>query len=425
MFNDLKIAHMNINELHPYPENPRTWTKTQLEHLKEGIKRNGWLVPIVVNRATSSFNTILGGHMRVEAARELGYLEVPAVCVTVDDKKKESEIVLRLNQNTGDWDMEKLRELFDVEFLVDVGFDDTQLADVFDDVLQVDDDDFQLERAVDEIKVPRTKPGEMYDLAGHRVICGDATDPAVIKRLVGEQRIEMLYSDPPFNLGISYDKGISGKMRYGGQTNDSKTDEEYRSFLRISLANGLAVCKNNCHVFTYCDQRYIGMLQNLYGELGIENKRVALYIKNNFNMTPHIAFNKCYEPCIYGVKGKPYLSPRAQNFTEILNKEISNGNRTIDDILDMLDIWLCRRLPTTEYSHPTAKNPSLHERPIRRCTKVGDAILDLFGGSGSTLIAANQLKRKAFIVEWEPIFVDVILQRFEKTFGIKPSLITP
>jgi len=425
MFNDLKIVHIHINDLHPYPENPRTWTKTQLEHLKEGIKRNGWLVPVVVNRSKSSYNTILSGHMRVDAGRELGYTEIPALCVIVDDKDKEREIVLRLNQNTGDWDLEKLRELFDVEFLVSVGFDDAQLADVFDDVLQVDDDDFDLERAVEEIKNPQAKLGDLYDLAGHRLTCGDATDPEVVCRLVGSERIDMLYSDPPYNISLDYSAGISGKMKYGGRTNDNKTDEDYRDFLRTALRNGLDVCKKDCHVFTYSDQKYIGMLQSLYPELGIAVKRVALYIKNNFNMTPHIAFNKCYEPCTYGVRGKPYLSPRTQNFTEILNKEISNGNRTKDDILDMLDIWLCKRLPTTEYEHPTAKNPSLHERPIRRTTKVGDTILDLFGGSGSTMIAAHQLKRRTFLVEWEPIFVDVILQRFEKTFGIKPSLITP
>ena len=165
MTKKLSLTHISIDELRPYPDNPRTWTKKQLEDLKMGIKRNGWLVPIVVNRSKSSYNTILSGHMRIDAGRELGYKEVPALCIIVNDKKKEREIVLRLNQNIGDWDVEKLRELFDVEFLVNVGFDDAQLSDVFDDVLQVDDDDFDLERAVDEIRVPRAQPGDMFDLA--------------------------------------------------------------------------------------------------------------------------------------------------------------------------------------------------------------------------------------------------------------------
>jgi DNA modification methylase len=407
-----------IAKLRPYSGNPRKWTTEQKEHLKTGIKRNGFLVPVVFNWDY----TILSGHMRVEAATELGRTDIPGIRVDIRDKDRIREIVLRLNQNTGNWDPEKLRA-FDIQVLSDIGFDADELASMFDHLLEVEDDDFELGKAVEEIAEPRAKLGELYDLAGNRVICGDAMDPQIIKRLVGKEQINMLYSDPPYNLGISYDKGISGKMRYGGKTNDSRTDDEYREFLRVTLQNGLAVCKSDCHVFTYSDQKYIGMLQSLYPELGIDFKRVALYIKNNFNMTPQVAFNKCYEPVTYGTRGKPYLSPRAHNFIEILNKEISNGNRTIDDILDMLDIWLCKRLPTTDYAHPTAKNPILHERPLRRCTKVGDAVLDLFGGSGSTLQAAHQLKRRCFLVEWEPIFVDVILNRFEKSFGISPTLI--
>jgi DNA modification methylase len=376
----------------------------------------------VVNRAEGSFNVILGGNMRFCAAKELGYTEIPAICVNVKDKKKEKEIVLRLNKNTGSWDIEKLK-VFEVGFLLEIGFDDGDLGKIWDEALGAEDDQFDVEKAISEIKKPKSKLGDLYDLAGHRLLCGDSTDPNVVRRLVGKHRMDMLYFDPPYNISLDYSAGVSNKMQYGGKTKDNKSDDEYRAFLKRSIENGLSVSKPDCHVFMYCDQKYIGMLQSLYPELGVDFKRVALWIKNNFNMTPQVAFNKCYEPCVYGTRGSPYLSPRAQNFTEILNKEISNGNRTIDDILDMVDIWLCKRLPTTEYEHPTAKNPTLHERALRRCTKPGDAVLDLFGGSGSTLVAAHQMKRRCFLVEWDPVFVDVILHRFEAAFSIKPTLI--
>jgi DNA modification methylase len=233
----------------------------------------------------------------------------------------------------------------------------------------------------------------------------------------------MVYCDPPYNIDLSYDKGISNKMRYGGKTKDYKTEEEYRQFLLATLGNALCISKPDVHVFCWCDQKFIGLLQSLYPTLGVDFRRVCLWIKKNQNMTPQVAFNKCYEPCVYGVRGKPYLSPSIQNLNEVANKEVGNGNRLIDDIQDMIDLWMCKRLPTVEYEHPTAKPPTLHEKAIRRCTKPGDAILDLFGGSGSTLIAAHQMKRQAFLCEIEPIFCDLIIRRFEAVSGQKVSLL--
>ncbi len=421
--NTLKVTHVPVDQLRPAPYNPRTHSDAEEEQLTESIKTFGAVEPLVVNRAPKRKNIVVGGHFRLEVFKKLGYKTVPVIYVDIPNVKKEQELNLRLNRNTGRWDIEKLRDLFDTEFLLDVGFDDSDLSKIWDEALGAEDDNFDIDAALKEIKKPKSKMGDLYDLAGHRVICGDSTDSAVIQRLVGKQRIDMLYSDPPYNISLDYSAGISNKMHYGGKTNDNKSDADYRDFLKKSLTNGLSVCKPDCHVFTYSDQKYIGMLQSLYPELGIDFKRVALWIKNNFNMTPQVAFNKCYEPVIYGTRGKPYLSPRAQNFTEILNKEISNGNRTIDDIMDMIDIFLCKRLPTTDYEHPTAKNPTLHERPLRRCTKPGDTVLDLFGGSGSTLVAAHQMRRRCFLVEWDPVFVDVILRRFEAAFSIKPTLL--
>ncbi|HLC76559.1 MAG TPA: DNA methyltransferase [Candidatus Peribacterales bacterium] len=420
----LSVTQVKIAALRPATYNPRRWDAAAKEHLKESIRKFGAVDPLIVNGAPKRKNIVIGGHFRLAVMKELGYTEAPVVYLSIPSIKREKELNIRLNRNAGEWDLEKLKA-FDVEFLLKIGFDDADLSQIWDDAIGTEDDNFNLDEAVQEIKKPQSKPGDMYDIAGHRIICGDSTDPSVTKRLMGKTRIDMLYSDPPYNISVDYSAGISGKMNYGGKTNDNKSDEEYREFLMKALVNGLSVCKDNCHVFTYVDQQYIGMMQALYPELGIDFKRVALWIKNNFNMTPQVAFNKCYEPVIYGTRGKPYLSPRAQNFTEILNKEIANGNRAIDDVLDLLDIWLCKRLPTNEYEHPTAKNPTLHERPLRRCTKPGDAVLDLFGGGGSTLIAVHQMKRKCFIVEWEPLFIDVTLRRFEAAFGIKPTLLKP
>jgi DNA modification methylase len=163
----------------------------------------------------------------------------------------------------------------------------------------------------------------------------------------------------------------------------------------------------------------------VFTELGLENRRTCLWVKGSANVTPQVAFNKCYEACMYATRGSPYLSPSCQNLSELLNREIGSGNRAIDDILDILNIWLEKRLSSGEYEHPTQKPVTLHERPLRRCTQVDDCVLDLCGGSGSTLIACEQMKRKAFLCEVEPIFCDLIIRRFELATGLSASLIQP
>jgi hypothetical protein len=110
----------------------------------------------------------------------------------------------------------------------------------------------------------------------------------------------MVFSDPVYNIGLSYNTGLSGNKSYGGETNDNKTDAEYKNLLRRSLENALSASESDTHVFYWCDETYIGLVQDIYRELGIENRRVCLWIKNGQNPTPKVAFNKCYEPCVYG-----------------------------------------------------------------------------------------------------------------------------
>jgi len=421
---DIKIVWVDIKLPREALYNPRAHSEAQETQLTASIDTFGAVEPLVLNGARNRLNVVIGGHFRLKVFRKLGYKTVPVVYVNIPSIEREKELNLRLNKNTGDWDWEALKE-FDTDFLKDVGFDAGELAQFWDGALETEDDGFDVEKELEKIGKPKTKRGDRYQLGSHILLCDDATNAKDVQRLVGKTKIEMIYCDPPYNIDLSYDKGISNKMRYGGKTKDNKTEQEYREFLSTTLGNALAVAKTDTHVFCWCDQKFIGLLQSLYPTLGVDFRRVCLWIKNNQNMTPQVAFNKCYEPCVYGVRGKPYLSPSIQNLNEVANKEVGNGNRLIDDIQDHLDLWLCKRLPTVEYEHPTAKPPTLHEKAIRRCTKPGDAILDLFGGSGSTLIAAHQMKRRAFLCEIEPIFCDLIIRRFEAVSGEKASLLKP
>ncbi|MHB1086224.1 MAG: site-specific DNA-methyltransferase [Minisyncoccota bacterium] len=421
MSKDINIVYVPVKELRPATYNPRKISPDALAHLKESITRFEMVDPVIVNSAPKRKNVVIGGHQRLRAAKELGHKSVPVVYVNIPSIEKEKELNLRLNRNTGEWDWSKLK-LFETNFLSDIGFDDTDLSTIFDD-LNVEDDEFDVEKELAKIKKPVTKSGEMFQLGNHRIICGDSTDPNVLKQLMGGKKANSILQDPPYNISLDYNKGIGGKRSYGGTVDDALTDDGYKTFLKTALQNAIAVTGKNTHVFTYCDQKYIWLLQTIYTELGIANKRVCLWIKNNSTPTPQIAFSKQYEPCVYGTLGKPYLSDKVLNLSEIMNKEIGTGNRSIEGIYDMIDIWMVKRLNGTDYQHPTEKPPVLHEKALRRCTKIGDVILDCFGGSGSLLIACEQLKRSAYLVEREPIFVDLVIRRYEKLTGKKAKKI--
>ena len=180
------------------------------------------------------------------------------------------------------------------------------------------------------------------------------------------------------------------------------------------MQNGLSVTKPDAHLFFWCDERYVWLFQELYKELGIDSKRLCIWIKDNASPTPQLAFNKITEFCAYGVRGRPFLSDKIKNLNEVMNKELSTGNRLSEDILDLLNIWLVKRLPGNQYDHPTQKNPQIHEKALRRCTRPGDIVLDLTCGSGSILSACHQLKRTAYVSDCEPIFCQLTINRFKQ-----------
>jgi DNA modification methylase len=421
---DLRIVTVPINEPNPATYNPRKWDETALVRLTESLEKYGFVDPIILNGAKSRRNIVIGGHMRLEAAKRLDMKVVPVVYVHLRSVAQEKELNLRLNRTTGEWDFEKLKN-FDIEMLMDVGFAESELSSIWDGMLETEDDGFDVEKELEAIKKPKTKSGQLIALGNHRLFCGDATNAADVQKLMGNAKADMVYLDPPYNITLDYNKGVGGSMRYGGKTKDNKSNEEYAAFLTSAFQNALSAAKPACHFFCYCNHSYIGLLHTLFAQVGLRPQRTCLWIKNNLNVTLEVAFSKCYEPCVYGIRGKPYLNKSIRNVTEIQNKEIGSGNRAVDDILDLLDIWLAHRIHNSQYEHPTEKPPTLHEKPLRRCTKPGDVVLDLFGGSGSTLIACEQLKRRAFLMEVEPVFCDLIIRRFEALTGAKASLLKP
>lgn len=399
-------------------------TENERRDLEDSIKEFGAVVPVILNAGKRS-GVLIGGHQRVSIYADLGIEEIDVMVPSRElSEKEEKTLNLRLNKNTGSWNEDLLKEM-DMNLLLEVGFGDEELQSLFDDV-DVIEDGFDIEKALKETKVAKVKPGEIWQLGEHRLAVGDSTNPELLKKLMGGDLADVVYCDPPYNIGLDYSKGVSTSGKYEGEytgKKDSKKDEAYATFINASMQATLSVAKPNVHFFYWCDEKYIWLVQSLYRQNKVENKRVCLWVKNNFNMTPQVAFNKAYEPCVYGSRGKPYLNKNIANSNELLNKEISSGNQVHEEILEIINLWLEKRDNGQSYEHPTQKPVALNEKPLKRCSAPNHIVLSGFAGSGSDLIACEQLNRKWRGVEQDAIFATVCLDRWEAFTNKKAKLL--
>jgi hypothetical protein len=341
---------------------------------------------------------------------------VPHRPLTDDERKK---IALESNMNDGEWDFEKLKS-FDLELIKLAGFSDMEIAKFWDEERDSKDDKFDVDKELKKIKTPQTKPGDLIIMGDHKLLCASSTDIHAVQKLFGTDRAIAIYSDPPFNIGLSYDKGVGNTRSYGGTFDDNQSPKAYVDFIRQVMQSSLAVSTKDIHVAFWCDEAWVWVFQTLYMELGIKNRRLNVWVKNNASPTPMVAFNKCTEFCVYGTIGTPYLSELVKNLNEIQNKDLGTGNQLLEDISNL---WATKRLPSNQMEHPTSKNPELHHKFITRCTKPGDIIFDAFSGSASTMICAEQLGRKVYSLEIEPVFCDLAIKRYEKLTGRKAKII--
>lgn len=406
-----------ISNLLPQEINPRKITDKQMSDLKKSLKKFN----IVEIPAVDLDGKILAGHQRLKALQLLGRGE-EIIDVRIPNRKLTEEesktYLIASNALGGDWDFDLLKS-FNLDILTNAGFDDIELSKFWDKEKTVENDEFDVEKELKKIKNPKTKLGDIIHLGKHKIICGDSTKTETLTKLLVKEKASMIYSDPVYNIKIDYNGGIGGKKDYGGNVNDNRSFEEYKTFISDSLQSALAVTEKDAHVFYWCDQVYIGLIQDVYRNQGISNKRVCLWLKNNQNPVPTVAFNKVYEPAVYGIRGNPFLAKQVTNLNEVLNKELSTGNNLLEEVDNFTDIWTAKRLSSKDYEHATSKPITLHEKAIRRCTKPNDIILDSFLGSGSTLLCAEQLDRKVYGCELEPRFCDLIVKRSEQLTGKK------
>ena len=369
-----------VDDLIPYALNSRTHSETQVAQLAASIREFGFTNPVLIDEQ----NNLIAGHGRLLAARKLGLDEVPAILVTgLDDRRRRALVIAdnKLALNAG-WDEEALRvELEDLaaDFSELMGFTDEELAELLKG-------DNQTEGLTDEDEVPEapeqpvTVEGDVWLLGRHRLMCGDSTSIDAVEKLMDGKSVDLVFTDPPYNVAFN---GRSGKHEV--IKNDNLSDADFADFIDGTIATIKAIDPKAYYI--WCNWDFYGILQ---GKL--DYKSCIVWAKNVFGMG--VGYRHQHEFCLF--------------------------NGKIDEVIkNESDLWSIKK--DHGYVHPTQKPVELSVRAFGNHVKLLN-VLDLFGGSGSTLIGAEQTGRNCFMMELDPKYIDVIIKRWQDYTGEKATL---
>lgn len=437
-----------LNDLNPAEYNPRIMTAADYAALKNSILEFGDLSGLVYNQGTGN---LVGGHQRKEAYSELGgAIEIIEVLdqpnsvgtvergfVSIGDEKytyrvvnwpieKEKAANIAANKIQGEWDDEKLAQLIyelkDDPALQNTGFSENEVTAVLATVMNVDGEDSADLKPPEPSEV-QTKFGDLFQLGDHRLYCGDATNAQHLDNLLGNAKAAMVFTDPPYN--IDYEGGASGdwakKSRRAKFANDKMSPSQFKAWLESVLLGLVRHTKGAFYICGHPSSQNI--LYDAFIEAGGKWSAWVIWAKHHYTLT-NSDYQHQYEPVLYGLseaeaKAVDEAQDNQYDATPILYgwaRHSWYGGRK------QSDVWLIDR-PSKNEHHPTEKPISLPAKAIRNSSKRGEIVLDVFGGSGSTLMAAQQLQRKCYTMELSPAYCDVIINRWENLTGQKAELI--
>ena len=390
-----RIELWPIDRLRPYERNPRTHTDAQVDQIAASMVEFGWTNPILVDENAG----ILAGHGRLLAARQLGLADVPVIRFEhLSEAQKRAYLIAdnQLAMQAG-WSEELLAQelawLRDESFDLDlVGFDATEL----ERLLAIADGETANEEAEDEVpdppEEPVSRPGDLWILGNHRLLCGDATVLADVEHVLGGQLADMTWTDPPYN--VDYANSPKDKLR--GKHRPILNDDlggGFEAFLHDACVNIVSVTKGACYICMSSSE--LDTLQRAFRAAGGKWSTFVIWAKNTFTLG-RADYQRQYEPILYGWKdGVDHYWCGAR---------------------DQSDVWFFDK-PVRNDLHPTMKPVALVERAIRNSSKSRDIVLDPFGGSGSTLIACEKTGRQARLIELDPRYVDTMILRWQEFSG--------
>ena len=390
----MNIEKIKMSKLNPAKYNPRKDLKPgdiEYEKLKRSILEFGYIEPIIWNKRTGN---IVGGHQRYKILKEMGYKEAECLVVDLDDNK-EKALNIAMNKINGEFDIPLLTDLlkdlsmsdFDVSL---TGFDEDEISDLFSnaDVKEGKDDNFDVNKALEEATF--VKPGDLWQLGKHRMLCGDATNSEDLTKLMGNEKANLVVTDPPYNVNFESASGLKIK-------NDKQDNENFYQFLLSSFKNMAEHLAEGASAYIFHADTEGLKFRKAFIESGFHLSGVCIWAKNSFVMD-RSPYQWGHEPILYGWlktgKHKWYVG-RAES-----------------------TIWHYDK-PKKNAEHPTMKPIPLLCYPIKNSSTVNGIILDTFAGSGSTLIACEQMNRICYSMELDPKYASVIIRRYVETYGYK------
>lgn len=437
----MNIEKRNIKDLKPAAYNPRkalTPEDAEYQKIKRSIETFGYIDPIIINKD----GTIIGGHQRYTVLSDLGYTEVE---VNVLDLSKEDEKALNvaLNKISGEWDNLKLKELlveldlgdYDISL---TGFDNQdldELIELTDFEPDVSEDEFDSEEAYSSSVSGGSlvKQGEVWQLGRHRLMCGDSTDLSDVKKLMGAELMDLIITDPPYNVNYeekaaslnAYRPNNNGAMKI---ENDLMDKDGFYTFLFRAFSNMEAFMRDGAAAYVFHADIEGLAFRKAFGDAGIKLAQVLIWEKNNFVLGRQ-DYQWRHEPVLYGWKegAKHYfINDRTQD-TVILEDDVDFDAMKKSDLIQYIKdlkhsyadqtTVIFEKKPMSSSLHPTMKPLELIAKFMKNSSKKGWNVGDLFGGSGSTLMAAEQLGRNAYLMEYDEHYASVIIKRWEDFTG--------
>jgi len=400
-----KLNMAAVKDLIPYARNTRTHSDEQVNQIVSSIKEFGFTNPVLIDEQ----NMIIAGHGRVMAANKLKLKKIPTISLNyLTEAQKKAYIIAdnRLALNAG-WDEDMLKveleELNDLEFDISLlGFEDKEI----EEMLSAPVDGLTDEDAVPELpEEPTTKLGDLWLLDKHRLFCGDATNIDAVDKLMGGQLADMVFTDPPYNVDYSGGrKQDMYKKPYGKIKNDDMSPEEFDEFVAETFANYYSYMKPLSCIYV-CHPDSVS-----HSKITFETQ-----FSKHFKKSANIIWDK-------GVAGLGYQDYRAQHEPILYGWKQGKGSHYFIGVRDKTTIWRISKDAAVNYLHATQKPVALVEEAILNSSKGMDIVLDLFGGSGSTMVAAEKTGRISYLMELDPKYCDVIIQRWEEFTGNKAEL---
>lgn len=411
----MEILELRIQDVELDKSNPRITTEEQVELYKKILTRFGMIVPILI----TSENKILYDNGKYEAAKQLGMKIIRAVRI---DKLSEDKLrTLRLAelnaQEKGEWDFEKLYDELSKLNEDDLFLTGFNLAEI-EKELGTDGDSIE---EIEEIDIPEAREdyysqaGDIYLLGEHRLMCGDSTNAEDVSKLMDGELADLMITDPPYN--INYEGSDGQKIK-----NDNMSSNEFYDFLKKFYENAFNVMRDGAGFYIFHADSETKAFRGACEDVGFKISQCLIWVKNGFNLSRQ-DYNWRHEPCLYGWKLgkehffiKDYTQDTVLENKEVLKKkskeELLKYILELEEKLKYHSTIIEENKPTKNDIHPTMKPLKLLARLMANSSKKNWRVLDLFGGSGSTLMTAEQLQRKAYLMEYDPKYVDVIVKRF-------------